>query len=293
MLNMRHIKATRGDVRGDQNAEVFLPEIAHDFIALGLALIPMQRVGGKPILAQFLCHLVRAEFGFHEDDDGAFALMQLVHKLLIFLRLFNADHFLLNVRGNDIGLANGDAFRLAHIFPRQTNNLFGKGCRKHQSLTFRGQIFHNRIQLHAKTHIQHPVGLIQDEKIGVVQIHDPLLQMVIHTPRRADNNTRTGLQLSDLLIIAIAANDKGSFNLALIPQQIMDHIQHLLRQLACRCEDQGGALRCTHHGLNDWDAKSSGLPGPGLRGSEDVMPLQRKRDSLRLNRRGFAIIHFS
>ena len=63
----------------------------------------MKRVGSKSVAAEVFGHAIGAVFGFDENNHRPCAFMQLGLKLLVFLRLFDADGFLFDLGGDDVG----------------------------------------------------------------------------------------------------------------------------------------------------------------------------------------------
>ena len=116
VFDVRHIKAARGDVCGDHDAECLAAEFAHDFVTGALTQIAVQGVSLKAIAAEVLRHSVCVMLRFYEDNDGAFALMQLRNEFFVFLVLIDADDILCDVHCDFVCRADGDALRVVQVF---------------------------------------------------------------------------------------------------------------------------------------------------------------------------------
>src|SRR5581483_3128705 len=65
--------------------------------------------------------------------------------------------------------------------------------------------FHGR----GKTHVQHPVGLVEDKNLDPVQRDAALFHQVKQAAGSGDNNVGAGGKAADLRLFADAAEDEG------------------------------------------------------------------------------------
>ena len=89
-----------------------------------------------------------------------------------------------------------------------------------------------------EAHVEHPVGLVEDEDLDPRQVDGPLADVVEQAARRRDDDLGAGAQRADLRIEADAAVDRGRADRvlgAVGPDALLD----LERELAGRGEDQG------------------------------------------------------
>ena len=77
MRDMWNVEAARRDIGCHQNAVFLVTEILDDAVAPSLLQIAVDSIGMMLVFVQFGGQFFGAKFGFDEDDDGAFARVEL------------------------------------------------------------------------------------------------------------------------------------------------------------------------------------------------------------------------
>lgn len=76
----------------------------------------MEAFGCEAAFAEFFGHFIGVIFGFDEDDDRAFAGVELCYEFFIFFALLDADDFLFDVGGDNVCFADRYAFWIGQVF---------------------------------------------------------------------------------------------------------------------------------------------------------------------------------
>jgi hypothetical protein len=97
-------------------------------------------------------------------------------------------------------------------------------------------------QLGLEAHVEHPVGLVEDEHLDVPELRRALLQVIDEAPRRGDDHLAPLLEGPDLLPHADAADDRGAAHVT-PPAEPLQLLGDLQGELARRREDERARAR--------------------------------------------------
>ena len=145
-----------------------------------------------------------------------------------------------------------------------------------------------------EAHVEHPVGLVEDEDLDPRQVDRPLAEVVEQPAGRRDDDLGAGAQRADLRVEADAAVDRGRADgvlRAVGPDALLD----LERELAGRREDERAddaraALRARRvQTLEHRQDEGGRLAGPRLGAREHVASGEDERDGLCLDRGRFRV----
>ena len=160
------------------------------------------------------------------------------------------------------------------------------GGREQQRLAFGGDGIDDFADLRPKAHVEHAVGLVEDELLNVAEPRRALAHEVEQAPRRRDDDVGAGPELLDLRAVSDAAEQHDGAVVRAAGDGRAG-IGDLLRKLARRRHDdhertfvvgsipqlvQGGKGKCGR------------LAGAGLGGCDEVAPFEHDGDGLLLNR---------
>ena len=120
--------------------------------------------------------------------------------------------------------------------------------RKQRDLLVVWGVLQDAFNVFLEAHVQHLVGLIQDQEAQVGDVQRALLQVVDHTTRGAHDDLRTAAQPGKLDAVGLAAVNRQDVHAAKVVGERLEGVRHLQRQLARRREDQ--RLRVTLRGVN-------------------------------------------
>ena len=129
----------------------------------------------------------------------------------------------------------------------------------------------DRLDVDDEAHVEHAVGLVEDDGVDPVEAQLAASDEVEHPARRADHDLRAALEGLDLAIHRRAAVDRHGAHAA-EATDARDLVLDLHAELAGRGQDQRLDVRARRLDLlDDRDAEGRGLAGSGLRLADEVL----------------------
>ncbi len=292
------VEAARRDVGGDQHAHRAGLEGCQRLAAVLLALVAVDRGGVDAFALEPGGQPRGAELGADEHQH-------LRHRRIV-------EHPLEQVAlavGGDRVHAVGDGFR--HLVAArhldelrrlehgvgQLLDLVREGGREQQALARGRQQLQDALDVGDEAHVEHAVGLVEDEELDEVEAHGLLFDVVEQPARRGDDDLAAFLQFGDLRPHVHAAVDADRAQREVLAVGL-DRFLDLHRQFACRREDQrahrvagrrGGAVGVAGQLVQQRQGEARRLAGAGLRAAHDVVAGQDDGNGLGLDRGGFGV----
>mmetsp|Transcript_551 Transcript_551/g.1569 ORF Transcript_551/g.1569 Transcript_551/m.1569 type:complete len:332 (+) Transcript_551:1058-2053(+) len=283
---VRNVEAPRRHIGGHKDQHLARFERRQRPIPLSLTLVAMDRDHLVSGLVERLGQLVGPMFGPGKDQRPFLA---------VFRRQFDQKRRLLGL-GDEMHLLGHFVRRLAggrhfdaqgfvEVAARDLGHLFGHGGRKQHGLAVIAHHLGDLAQVVDKAQVQHLIGLVEHQKIGLIQTHSPAIHQIKQPARRRHQNIDAFGQALDLWVDGHAAHHDLHLHIGHRPQ----HSGNLPRQFAGGRQDQtarrfgGGATPLFHQPRNQRDAKGRRLAGAGLGQPHHVAPVQRMRNGLGLN----------
>ena len=263
-----------GHIGSRKNRHLFIFELLEYFFALGLRHVAVQPLCGIAPLSQprhqFIHgHLRAAEnnpvkFGLDVDDPGQRIELVAVAHLEIDL--------VGQVRGHLLA-RNPKHLDIFHVTLRQFHDTRRHRSRKEQDPAIIVRLGQNSLDIVDKPHVQHLVGLIEDQVLQFLEIQGSPAQVIEDTPRRTDHNIDTLAQTPQLLGHRRTAINSRNDQLAVFieREQLFGHLQ---RELASRHENQslhGSLLR--GKSLQNGQPECGRLACSGLRLCDNIVML--------------------
>ena len=141
----------------------------------------------------------------------------------------------------------------------------------------RGQAPDDPVDLGLEAHVEHPVGLVEDEDPDVLERDQALLDEVVEPAGGGDDDVRAAQALHLRLDRGAAVGGCRTDALRLAEQYEL--LGHLERELAGGGEHERGRGRLVGRDeLDDRQREGERLPGARRRLAEDVAALERDRD---------------
>ena len=279
------------DVGGDEHADRTGLELAQRLLAGTLALVAVDRAGVDAGLLQIGGELVGAVLGAGED-----------HRLLeIGLRQMLDEPELLGLLRHQIDalvdLLDGDDFR-RHLDPDRIGQDLGgqlfhrtrHGGREQQRLAVGRKLRDDAHDVLDEAHVEHPVGLVENDVVDFGQRQGTLVQQVEQTARRRDDDVDAAAHRLDLRTDRDTAEDHvmGQLGAGGVG---FDVAGDLRGELAGRGQDEdlrrlrSRATALGDQRVDDGQREGRGLAGAGLGDTQNVAALHDRRNRLGLDRR--------
>ena len=261
-LDVVDIDAAGRHVGGHQEAESAGAELAHNAVAGGLGHAAVDAVGrvarAHELLGQFIHHALGVG-----EDDGQRHVVQ-VDEPGEGLELPTAIHFEIHLldgrHGESLGL-DADPHRLAGVAGDEFFDGTRHGGREHHGLALRRGGREDLLDIIAEAHVEHLVGLIEDDGLDAAQLQGLAVDVVDDAAWGADDDVGAGSQSGELPLVALSAVDGQGFHSALEERQLVDFFADLDGQFAGGAEDQHlGAGGLGIHPFDGRDGESRGLP---------------------------------
>jgi hypothetical protein len=143
-----------------------------------------------------------------------------------------------------------------------------------------------------EAHVEHSVGLVDDEEFDARQQELAALEMIEQPARRADEHVDAARDLG-ILVAERDAADQERDRQSMIDAVLVEALFHLRREFARRLEDERAghagpgatAFELCEHGKHE----RSRLARSGLRDAENVAASEHVRNGLSLNRRRLGV----
>src|SRR5690606_29965525 len=100
-----------------------------------------------------------------------------------------------------------DRHRVAEALVSERLDLIRQGRREEEGLTLLRDVLEDLVDLRAEAHIEHPIGLVEDEHLDFREIDIAALQVVDQSARRGDEDVVAGPQVTDVLLNGGSAVD--------------------------------------------------------------------------------------
>ena len=148
-----------------------------------------------------------------------------------------------------------------------------------------------------ETHVQHAVGLVENEKFDTGKVCVALLHEIDQSARRRNHEVNARAKRVDLWTLVHSAKDRGHAQRQML--RVGAHIFFDLHdEFTCRRHDQRlhapavSIARCARKFRQDGQDKRCCLAGACLRDTDNIAPGQHFGDGSRLYRGGFRVTSF-
>ena len=286
------VETARGDVGRDQDVERAVAEAAHHPVAALLGQAAVEGAGVVAARAEGLGQVVDLAAGPREDQRRG-RVLDVEDAAQGGQLVVPPDDVgdLADPRGAVAGDLLGvdlDPRRVAQVALGDARDGRRDRGREERRLALARGRRQDRLEVLGEAHVEHLVGLVEDDDLDAVEAQAAALEVVDRPARRRDDDVDAAPQPAQLLADRLAAVDRqdpGTELAAVLVERLGD----LHRQLAGR--DQDERRRAAFAGLPDRDAlegrqrEGGGLAGPGRRLGEEVAAGEQRRDGLALDRR--------
>lgn len=217
-----------------------------------LALVPVHAQRGPTVTLDVTSDQLHLSLGFYENYYfgarlGIIAdfLQQLVEFELLFVFLTHVDNLKNVMVSRQLHRPDINSHEVIHEIRRQLPHFLWPRRRPHQRLPVRPDLLNNLSDLRLETHVQHPIGFVQNQIGAPGKVCSSLLKEINQPARSGDANLHALFQIPFLGIFWSSAEDAGVARVG-GPAEIGGHLLNLLSQLSGGGQDErDGAIAGT------------------------------------------------
>ena len=291
------VEAARGDLGGDEDRRPAGLEVGQRADPLSLALVAVDRDGRDAVAAELLGESIGAVLRAREHQrlvDGAGA-DEVAQQLALALAVDRVDDLRHERRGG-VARRDLDRRRLVQEAAGERPDLLGERRREQQVLAAGGQDVEDAADVADEAHVEHAIGLVEDEDLDRREVDRPLADMIEQATGRGDDEVDPAPERVGLRRKADAAVDRGGAD-APVATVDADALLDLERELAGRGEDEGADRPAAGaridvrwaQALEQRQHEGRRLAGAGLGVGHEVTAGEDERDRLGLDGGGLGV----
>ncbi len=289
VADSRHVDSPCRDVGGNEDVVATLAEALHGPLALSLAHVALQGDGVHACPLEIPGQTPGAMLGAQEDDGRGEVLLvqQVCQKICLAALLHWVERVLDGLHGRRDGQL--DHVRVVQQVVGQAADLARHGGGEQQVLTPLGQLLDDALDVGQETHVEHVVGLVENQDLQPVEAHVLAAHQVEQSPGAGDDDVGSAAQGALLGHGADAAKDRDGADVGELAQHLEVAVD-LHGQLARGREDQGPRVLSAagHKALDDGQREGGGLARAGLGQAEHVAAFEHLGNGLGLDGPGLA-----
>ncbi len=268
------VEAPRRHVGGDQQLGGAVAQPAHDSISLHLIHAAVERLGAVAATVHRHGELVdlTARAAEHDRRGGRFDVEDPPQRGGFVGSRDDvgtlADQ---GLAGPGVGFPDVDALRFALVpLGDRVDPGWQRGREQHR-LPFGRRRVEDRREVVGKAHVEHLVGLVEDDDPDVVECERAAADVIDRASGRRHHHVDAAIELLELAVDRLAAVDRYDLD-PQVASVVEDRLADLHRQLAGRHEDEctrgGGATAIGLERIEDREGERGGLAGAGRRLAE-------------------------
>ena len=201
-----HVEASSRHVGSHQQLQVALAKLLHHRVALCLRQIAMQGVGVVAVLDELRCHLLGTGASAAKDDavDARQVVDYALEGEVLVARL---DHIVevAHVGRALVACAGDKLHRVVHVVLCDSGNLARHGGAEEQHLALLGHVAQDLVDVIDEAHVEHLVGLVEDDGAHVVELHHSAPNQVLQSAGSGYYHLHSALHRLDLRLDACSA----------------------------------------------------------------------------------------
>ena len=239
------VEAARGDVGGNQQVGLAGAEHLHHAVALPLFHAAVERLRAAAVRVERLDQRLDLEPRAAEDDRRRRVLH--VEHAIERRRLVRARHDVgdladaRHLAGGGLLARDDHPRRVVQMALRNRQDPRRHRRREQRRLPRLRRRLENRVEILGEAHVEHLVGLVEDQHAQGAELQRAALDVIERAPRRGDDDAGAALEGANLLRDRRAAVDRQHGDAESL-RVLVDRFRHLHRQLARRHEHQPAGL---------------------------------------------------
>jgi len=292
MGNAVDVNAASHDVRRHEHARVTALEALEGLLALGLRAIAVNRRAADTAAVEDFGDAIGAMLRAGEDQHTLKSVIgDETHEQVGFLlTAYGVDR--LSDRLDRSGYrGDRDVCGIVERRVDELEDLLGHGRREQEVLTLRRHECHDALHVGRKAHIEHAVGLVEDEHLHVGEVDVTTADEVEKSARSGDEYVDATSQRPLLWIVADAAVHDCRTVTSHLGRSACDFIDlnsELTRRGDDECLDAAGLCG---DALQQREDERRGLSGAGLRTADNIAALEHDRNRIALDGGGLGVAH--
>jgi len=277
-------------IGGHKNPGLAGTELGKDPIPLRLTLVSVQGIAREALCKKLVRQIFRSSFCSGKDECLTFGCLRLgedrFEQSPLLCSVADGNNLLVNGDRRGAGCLKTDKDGILLVGFCQHLDAGRKGRRKQECLTLGMKGLEDCLHIGKKSHVEHPVGLIENNRVNMGQVDGPPLH-VVNEASGGGNHQIPGSAKKIDLAPHVRSTDEKNGAAPEIFSVFTSGALDLPCQLPGRGEDEDlmacavslGAFVPVERG----EKKSSGLAGTGLGHSEDIPSLDDRRNGLFLD----------
>ncbi len=210
MRHAVHVDTARGDVGGDEHAQRSGAEAGERSFARTLRLVAVDGRGRDAGALELIREPVGAVLRARKDERTRDALrVEHVDEARAFVGAVHEAHRLVDRLGCGRARGHRDLDRIDEHARSEVGDGGRNGCGEEERLPALGQSRDNLANVVDEAHVEHAVGLVEDEDLDAFEAHEALLHQIEQPAGRGDEKIRTARERLFLATLADAAVDEG------------------------------------------------------------------------------------
>ncbi len=250
-----------------------------------LGHVAVERLGGEAVGGELLGDLQGSVLGAHEDQHGVEGLDLQDPSQDVDL-VVAGDHAVMlldGVHGGGLG-RDLDLNRVAQVGLGNLAYGVGHGRREEGDLPAGGGLAEDPLDVLGEAHVEHLVGLVQDQGADALQVEVALTHVVHDSPGRPNDDVGAALQLANLHAEALTAVERQDLESGELTPVAVEGLGDLQRQFPGGGQDQDlGVGRVEVDAADQGHGEGGCLAGASLGLAEDVSSCHDRRDALGLD----------
>ena len=228
MRQVVHIQSSSCHIGSHKKLCEVLAEFLHGEVALLLRQVAMQRLCIIAVANQFICYLLRLQFGTAEDNGENLGIIvnDTLQGQILILGLHHII-YMIHALGTLVARTYHHLFVVSQVFLGHALYLAAHCSREHQRAVLLGERLENLVDSLREAHIQHFIGLIEYDIAYILQFGIATIFQVNKSARGGHNHLSTLFQGTNLLFDSSTAIDGLHMNALHIFREIAQIIGNL------------------------------------------------------------------
>ena len=203
------IQSAGSHVGGHEQLQMAQTELLHHEVTRRLRQLAVQCVGVIALLHQLVGNLLRLKSCAAEDDavDIRIEIDDALQRLILVPGMYAEDH-VVDIRRALVLASYGYLLRVVQIVLGNLLYLLAHRRTEHQRRTLLWHGIENGVQVFGEPHVEHLVGLIENDVLHVVQLHHIAAHQVEQTPWGGNDDVHALLQAAYLALDGRASVDR-------------------------------------------------------------------------------------